>query len=173
MNKTKCILPMLALSLAVSLSMAMAETQIVSLEPAWVDSLSGETIELQLIYNVLGEKQKTTGIGLRIHYNSKSISELKPVNMYGEEFVGQHFKPTDDIHDFDNNPLTDKYICIAWMSILGGWPKLLDLPASLGSISVQLNPDNASSETQINITSTSSALGYKFEGQSAVLSIYH
>ena len=163
---------MLALSLIISLSIAMAETQVISLKPERVDALSGEIVELQLIYNVLGEVQKTTGIGLRIHYNSKSISKLEPVNMYGEEFVGQHFKPTDDLHDFDNNPLTDKYICIAWMSILGSWPKLLDLPANLGIITLQLKPDNTYDETQINITSTSAALGCKFKGQSAVIDIY-
>jgi len=143
-----------------------ADQQIVKLSSDEILALSGDVVNLNVIYNVNGEKKLTTGLGIRIHYNSKAIEQLDLIDMYGEGMVGQNYTPEDDTLNLDEDPNTDKYIVAAWIGIRGGWPRLLQLPAKLGTAKITVNKDSALNETKINITATSSASGFKFVGQS-------
>jgi len=141
------------------------QQQIVKLSSDDILALSGETINLNVIYDVNGEKKLTTGIGIRIHYNSKAIEKLDLIDLYGEGMVGQNYTPENDNLNLDKDPNTDKYIVAAWIGIQGGWPRLLQLPAMLGAAKIKVKNESQIRETKINITSTSAASGYEFVGQ--------
>ena len=145
---------------------AYAGTQSVSLDPGEMTLLSGEEAELKVMYEVLDGKKKTTGICIRIHYNSKVIDKLEIVDPYGENLIGLHTSPQDDKDDFDNDASTDKYLNIAWMGITGQWPALLNMdnPAQIAKLRVKANGVGA---TKINLTAKETAKSYDFKGVGA------
>ena len=153
-------------------SFAVAGTQVVSLNPAVNDIVSGQTVELALNYNVLDGKSKTTGLGISIHFNSKAIKSLSLEDVYGEGMVGQDYTPKDDVSDLDNDPETDKYVIVAWMGLMGGWPRLLELPAQIGNVVVKTKVDGTLMNTKINVVGKETAAGYQFEGKSTKLTIH-
>jgi len=153
------------------ISFVHANTQLVFFEPGEKVLMQGEKAEFDLIYDVDMGKGKSTGLGIRIHYNSNTISNLSLIETYGEGLAGQDYLPKDDIEDFDNDPNTDKYICVAWVGITGQWPSIVSLPLRLGKIIAQLKTDINMEETQIKISYSSIPIGYSFESKSISLFI--
>ncbi|ETR73688.1 MAG: hypothetical protein OMM_00777 [Candidatus Magnetoglobus multicellularis str. Araruama] len=149
----------------------LAKTQHITLEPASDVSFSGETIAVKILYNVLEGKKKTSGIGLRIHFNSKFIDAMTLTDVYGEGMIGQHYTPQTDVENLDGDANTDKFIIVAWASITRNWPVFLDMPGQLAVLSVKIKADAPNAETKINVTSSSNAANYDFESQSARLLI--
>ena len=148
-----------------------AGDQVVSFSSDQLVVLRGESGELSITYNVIGGSKQTTGMGLRIHYNSNAIVALSLRSALWEGLIAQDEVAQNDVQDFDNDPLTDKYISIAWMGVKGDWPRSMNLPAELGKILLQVRPDSETPETRLNLTSSSTPAGYRFSGGSAVVVI--
>lgn len=148
---------------------AAAGTQSVSLSPDKVEVSSNESIKLILVYNVTEGAKQTTGIGLRIHFNSELITSLDLVETYGEGMIAQDEIAKDDIDDFDGDPDTDKYLGIAWVGVNGDWPALIEQPVELGTIILKIQPDTKGTMTQLNITSSSTPVGYVLDPSNAVI----
>jgi len=138
---------------------------LVSFTPEYLTILPGESETLQLNYDVLSGKKGTTGLTLRIHYNSKLISSVLFEDMYGEGLIGHDYTAKKDTKDLDNDPKTDKFLCIGWVGITGDWPEIFTPPMSLGKIIVQAMPDAIHSESFINITANSTPAGYSLNVQ--------
>jgi len=146
-----------------------AETQQVSLTPENVVALSNENISFNLIYNVEGMKQKTTGIGIRIHYDSKVVDSITLTDVYGEGVVGADNISQDDTGNLDSDASTDKYIVVAWAGISGKWPTFVTLPGTIATINISVKKDASNRESKINISSAGNAAGYDFSGKSATI----
>jgi len=152
-------------------SLCYAGEQVVSFIPEELSILSGESSELQLHYDVLSGDKGTTGLTLRIHYNSKCLESVKFEDMYGEGMLGQDYDPKDDIKDFDNDPSTDKFLCIGWVGMMGKWPAIIPPPLSLGKMIVTARKDIASKESSINVSATSIATGFSLVAKKATILI--
>ena len=77
--------------------------------------------------------------------------------------------PNTDTNNLDNDSRTDSFLLAAWLGISGNWPNL-----SLPSVLVELtfNIVSASTDTSpINITSTSNAAGFAFDGQRNLIAV--
>jgi hypothetical protein len=77
--------------------------------------------------------------------------------------------PNTDTNNLDNDSRTDSFLLAAWLGISGNWPNV-----SLPSVLVELtfNIVSASTDTSpINITSTSNAAGFAFDGQRNLIAV--
>ena len=148
---------------------AFAAQQVVSLSPETAVVYSDESPSFKLIYNVENGEKKTTGISIRIHYNSKIIESISFSDIYGEGMLGHSIAPKNDTENFDGDASTDKYVVIAWTGLLGNWPAFVNLPGALAKLNVNIRNDSPNSNTNINITRISAAAGYSFTGKSAVI----
>lgn len=144
---------------------ALAQTQEVSFSPAALAASQGQAVQLDFNYQVPDGKRQTTGLGIRIHYNSKAVGDFRLQDLYAEGLVAQDESAQDDLKDLDNDPLTDKYMAVAWVGIQGEWPSLQGLPLRLGKISFILLGGGL--ETHLNVTTSSKPAGYNFRGQGA------
>ena len=145
---------------------ALAQTQSITLLPDSLVAYAGETIAVNAQYDVIDGNKKTTGIGIRIHFNSKFIDNVALADVYGEGMVGQHYSPKADVKDLDGDSTTDQYIIVAWAGITGDWPVFLSMPGKLATINVQLKKDAPNAETTINVTTSATAAGYDFVSKS-------
>lgn len=143
--------------------------QEVTLMPETVSIKPGEQVNIHLSYNVIEGDVKTTGIGIRIHYNSSAISELKFKDIYGESIAGIDYTARDDVTDLDNDPLTDKFIAVAWAGVAGDWPMFLKVPAVLGTIAITVRTQDDVKNTKLNITASGTATSYKFHCKGAMV----
>jgi hypothetical protein len=72
---------------------------------------------------------------------------------------------TDDTHDEDGDPATDKYVAIGWADIGGNWPNLA-LPVQLFVGNFTLAGGLANGDQRIvRFTASSTAAGYTFEAR--------
>ena len=146
---------------------AIAKTQQITLSPDSSVAFTKETVAVKILYDVIDGDDKTTGIGIRIHFNSKFIEKLSLTNVYGEGMVGQHYTPQSDVKNLDGDQSTDKFIIVAWASVTGQWPVFLSMPGPLAILNVNFSEDAPNGETIINVTASAIAAGCEFLGKSA------
>lgn len=138
----------------------IAETQTVSLFPT--ATTIGKTAEFVLVYNVEGASVLTTGLGLRVHFNSNAAEAIALENIFDVDMVAFDHTPTPDTKDYDNNPATDQFLNVAWMNIDGLWPAGQSLPLDLATVAIKLKAGGDA--LILNVSASSAAAGYKFEG---------
>jgi hypothetical protein len=175
-NSIRCIrglfFSVLPLFLVISFTPEIeAGTQMVVFSSDNIVVSPGQSAELELHYDVPDGAKKTTGLGLRIHYDSRVIASLGFLETYGEGLLAEDEAAQDDVKDLDNDPVTDKYIGVAWMAIRGDWPGSVELPSELGRILLRVRVDAVEATTYLNLTSSSTPVGYDFYGGSAEISI--
>jgi hypothetical protein len=140
---------------------ASADTQMVRLVPVSVGA--GEAAEFAVVYDVAGDKTATTGLGLRIHYNSKAARSVAFKNLLDENLLAYDTSSAADVEDFDGDAATDRYINIAWMDIDGNWPSSKPLPAELATVVFELQRD--ADPLRLNVSASGTAAGFEFAGQ--------
>jgi len=160
-----------AFSMFIISGSAIAKTQMITLSPESTVAFSSETVSLKVLYDVNDNENKTTGLGIRIHFNSKYIDNITLSDVYGEGMIGQHYSPQTDNKNLDGDASTDKFIIVAWASVTGNWPVFLSTPGALATLNVNFNKSAPNSETTINVTASAVAAGCKFTGKSAKILI--
>jgi osmotically-inducible protein OsmY len=86
----------------------------------WIGNTGSVTVK----YN--SDSSELTGLGLRIHYDSASMTLVGASNVYNESLISSPETSTTDSEDFDQNSSTDKFLIAAWASINGDWPGKLN-----------------------------------------------
>ena len=165
------ILMTVAISVVFLTGSAIAKTQNISLSPESSVAFTSETVAMKVLYSVIDGDEKTTGIGIRIHFNSKFIDSISLSDVYGEGMVGQHYTPQSDDKNLDGDASTDKYIIVAWAGITGNWPVFLSMPGTLATLNVNIKKNAPNAETSINVSASAVAAGCKFSGKSAKILI--
>jgi hypothetical protein len=138
----------------------LAETQAVSLVPT--ATTIGKTAEFHLVYDVEGVSVLTTGLGLRVHFNSNAVESIAFKNIFDVDMVAFDHTPLADTEDFDKNPATDKFLNVAWMNLDGLWPAGQRLPLDLSTVAIELKAGGDS--LILNVSASSAAAGYEFKG---------
>jgi len=149
---------------------ASAKEQHIKLSPESTVAFANETVAVNVLYDANGGN-KTTGIGIRIHFDSKFVENLTLSDVYGEGMIGQHYDPQNDEKDLDGDPSTDKFIVVAWAGVTGNWPVFLSMPGSLAVLNIKLKKEAPNAETLINVSASAVAAGYKFSSDSAKILI--
>lgn len=120
----------------------------------------GDVITVSLEYMTTNGDAATTGLGLRIHYDSSLLQWTGLDGLLLDGLTGQDTQPVEDLDDLDANPATDRYVQVAWADRAGGWPGG-NLPASLGRVSFMVSPTAVSGvTTSIRFSTSSNAAGY-------------
>jgi hypothetical protein len=128
----------------------------------------GKTVLLDIAYDTSDNNNQLTGLGMRVHFNSSLLSFKQITNLVEQDIIVNGLGPFNDVDDFDNDPLTDKFIYFGWASIFGNWPNI-ELPAILMNIAFDVSDaidTETIAETSINFTSSEESLGYQFVSES-------
>jgi hypothetical protein len=124
---------------------------------------SQETIVIS--YNA--DDATTTGLGLRIHFDSSVLSASDVTALVGTDLLVNGVVESDD-GDLDADASTDQTISFGWASLFGNWPG--SAPADLASITFDI-AEGATGSSAINFTASSNAAGFAFDGQSHEVAI--
>ncbi|MGB2115449.1 MAG: cadherin domain-containing protein, partial [Porticoccaceae bacterium] len=130
-------------------------------------SLSEDGEQLSVTIGYLSDDTTTTGLGLRIHFDSSALSAPASTNILTNDLFIDG-KIDNDVEDFDGDASTDQYINFSWASMFGQWP---------GSASVDLATitfdivEGISGSSTINLTSSSNAAGFAFDGQNQEINL--
>ena len=142
-------------------------TQIVSVKGN-PSGLIGQNVSIDVEYDVNDGDSSLTGLGLRIHFDSRVLSINSLTNVLSESNFYTESIPKDDSNDLDNDIITDMYLEIGWAAIFGDWPGVI--PTELVTLNFDVT-QQAPESTRLNFSSSSSSAGYSFEGISYDLDI--
>jgi hypothetical protein len=109
----------------------------------------------------------TTGLGLRIHFDSLVLSASDVTALVGTDLLVNGVVESDD-GDLDGDASTDQIISFGWASLFGNWPNAA--PADLASITFDI-AEGATGSSAINFTASSNAAGFAFAGQNHEIAI--
>ena len=137
----------------------------------WITSDSdrfyaSEIFSVIVSYETL-DKGLATGLGIRIHFDSSQLSIESIASMFRHGKVGTQIKQDSD--DFDNDPLTDKYLNAAWADVEGMWPESDVQPLTLLTLNVGTAEDFKGS--QLNITISSADARYAASSDNLVIGL--
>ncbi len=130
-----------------------------------VKSVDGSQETITITYNA--EDATTTGLGLRVYFDSSTLSSPDVSNILSSDLIASGGIKSDS-ENLDSDPSTDQYINFAWASLFGEWPgsALVDLATITFDIA-----EGASGSSAINLTASSNAAGFAFNGQNHELAI--
>ena len=154
----------LCLSMAIATSV-MANEQIVTLDTNLQNLYPGESFDVAVNYSVTAQAS-VSGLGIQIFFDSSALT-LSPVNdVFGEGKIAQAVQ--EDKDNLDNDPTTDTYVNISWMSFSGQWPT--QMPETLQLTRLNFKTSYDFNGTFIHVGKSSNAAGYDFVGQSLYIS---
>ena len=129
----------------------------------------GQTMSVEISYDVTNGDSTLTGLGLNVHYNSALITYEQFSNVLATDNILSGGPYSDD-DDLDGDASTDKYVSVAWASLFGNWPNVL--PASLATIDFMVGEAAADVDSvTIGFSSSSNASGYTFQGDSTDINV--
>lgn len=125
---------------------------------------TGDSFSFSTIYtNGLGD-ETTTGVGLRIHFDSSVLTYDQASNVFARSLqpFGQVIEA--DSQDFDSDPTTDTFVAFNWADLGGNWPGPGNLPQVLLDSTFTVTGNSA--DTVINYSASSLPNGFGFEATS-------
>ena len=156
-----------------------------NLEPTAITQAAApnQTVSFQLDYQDTGSGAGTTGLGLRIHYNSNQLrpGEAGPdsqfgtgddvavlTNLFGGAASTLKIGPQDqaDTSNFDGDASTDRFVLMSWADFSGQFPKG---PAALFTSNWTTTADF--SGTTVNFTTSSRPPGRGLNATSADITL--
>jgi hypothetical protein len=123
-------------------------------------SEDGTQETLVISYNA--DDATTTGLGIRIHFDSTKLSVASLENVFSSDNIFANAEPSADTDNYDGDSSTDSYVDLAWASLFGNWPG--ENSIDLATITLDI-AEGASGSSAINFTASSNASGFAFDGQ--------
>jgi hypothetical protein len=159
----------------------MLAAQVVTPSVAAINVDPGDAVSFSVSYTTDTGNAYTTGLGLRLHYDS---SKMTPDTTYGSywpkitatvynglsgvvtsSLSSNQETPTADVTDLDGDASTDMYILVAWAAMGGDWPG--EVPKTLYTAHfIAATGSEAVGSANFNFTASSVAAGYTFESTS-------
>lgn len=143
---------------------AFAASQSVTGSLSIQEIADGDQVTISVTYQATDDSL-TTGLGLRLHFDSSKLSDAAVADLLTVDKIGAQF--LDDVSDFDNDESTDKFYSSNWASFSGSWPTGKEFPVTLYSLT--FTGASGFSDTKLNFSKSSGAVGYDFESQSITI----
>ncbi len=130
-------------------------TQVFTPSPVQVTAV-GDRAVFDVVYTALDngnsrdDTLKTTGVTLRMHYNSKQITP-DIASITGSVFTGATLQDMADGNDLDSNSATDRFVNFLWFDFNGNFPVGTNLPLKLFTADFD-SVNNFSGVTSVNFT---------------------
>ncbi|MCS5586957.1 MAG: cadherin repeat domain-containing protein, partial [Porticoccaceae bacterium] len=131
-------------------------------------TVSEDGTQATVVVSYNADDSTVTGLGLRVHYNSQTLSLNEVVDVLAADQIDGDATPAADVGDLDGDAITDTYVDFAWASLFGQWPS--SVPADLATFTFDIAAD-ATGSSPINFSTSSSAAGFDVDGQRHSLSI--
>jgi len=130
----------------------------------------GQTMNVEIGYDA-STGDNTTGLGMAVHFNSSHLTFVESADVLATNLIAGGASATNDTDDLDNDPSTDKLVSFAWAAFGGStWPG--SLPESLATLRFVVEDTVADLESvTIGFSSSSTASGYTFEGESTDIAV--
>jgi len=160
---------LILIGIVVNQSAAQNQYQSIILSHTNQPLFPGKTLAVKAIYDVSDGNSSLTGIGVRIHFDSRKLHFIKFQNVAGG-LVGDPDIKIETPDKQDNDPNTDTYILFPWYSLQGNWPNQ-SLPLEV--VHLYFTASNTAPEctTTINAIRSSGAFGYEFRSDKALIYI--
>lgn len=146
----------------------LAAEQIVAPTPQSQAKSAGDAVSFTVSYSTANPNNPNlTGLGLRVHFNSSKVTYVGLTNLLQTGLLGVG-TPEADTQDFDNDPLTDQFVLVAWVDFNGHWP---------GTEPTQLFTANFTAaagsfgSTNIRFSASSTAQGYTLSPAPALVTV--
>lgn len=124
---------------------------------------AGKSITCQISYNTSDDNAATTGLGLKLHYDSSKLGTPVIGSILQTNLLQQNNQPQADDNNLDGVSNTDRFINISWADSGVSWPGGA-LPTDLYEVELTLNADAAAgATTSLNFSAQPAiGLGYGF-----------
>lgn len=99
-----------------------AETHRVWAESTAVVEAGEAAWRVDVYYGSMGALQQSSGLGLRVHYDSTALTLLGNEDVFAEGLIGSDSQAMSDDEDLDRDQRTDVYLGLAWGDLRGAWP---------------------------------------------------
>jgi hypothetical protein len=155
-------------ALMLSTGYASAQVQTVTGSLSVSELSAGQSTELTVSYTATdadGADAATTGLGLRLHFNSSVVETGDLASLLEEGASGNQIK--DDTNDDDDDPSTDKFLLTTWFDFGGDWPDGETLPATL--YAVPLTAISGFNGSTLKFTASSTAAGYSLSAENVTI----
>ena len=121
--------------------------------------IPGRTGRFTVEYTTTTADPNLSGLGVRIHYDSRYVKGLTLDNVFATNLIG--VGDDIDFDDVDNDPNTDRFALVSWASLNPSWPG--ELPTQLFDVVIETNESIESLDAyRINFTSSDTSEGYAF-----------
>jgi hypothetical protein len=130
----------------------------------------GQTMSVEIGYDA-STGDNTTGLGMAVHFNSSHLTFVESADVLAANLIASGASATNDTDDLDNDPTTDKLVSFAWAAFGGStWPGTL--PESLATMKFVVEDAVTDLDSvTIGFSSSSTASGYSFEGESTDIAV--
>jgi len=133
-----------------------------------VVSNDGEIAQVHVKYTTV-DGSPSTGVALRLHFNSKELEYMGCVN---QGLGGMKFGPelrSDNGVDFDADKDTDKYVFLGFANIVGDFPTANGIPEQTVVLGVFKFKKLSESPSRVSVTIKEAAPGFVGRGGSTVV----
>ncbi|MBC8352017.1 MAG: VCBS repeat-containing protein [Planctomycetes bacterium] len=117
-------------------------------------------VTVPVVYTTSDLDETLSGLGLRMHYDSSVLDFKSLIDDAPNAF--QTAQLHNDTADFDNDPLTDKFVLTSWLEDNSNWPSQ-SLPTTLFDAEFHVVAAGDAT-TAIRFTGSSTAVTHRFEG---------
>ena len=141
--------------------------QIVAPSPVRQTALPNTSVSLDVNYSTNPAGQQTTGLELRLHFDSSQLRFDGLANVFPTALSRKGSVVAETAATDDGDPATDRVVSVAWTDLAGAnWPAAF--PVRLYTVTFTTAADfNAS--TRVNFTASDTAAGFTMSLQSATL----
>ncbi len=171
--KTKVFMKLLLffVFLCLSLSVYAQEQQIVT-GPSGVVVAPSSTVSVPLNYTTSNGMLNQTGIGFRVHFDSRELTLNNVSGIYGLHAIGNQIFP-ETANDSDNDSNTDMVLVISWAVTNGdadilaaGWPSNCEVSVATIAILNGQCPENAVTTQPVELVQMNFSSSSNFSGTS-------
>ena len=152
---------------AVDFTVVPQKNQIVSLSAAKSMLNIFDTVHIEVNYRT-SDLEKTTGIGIRIHYDSKKLEFTQFHNVLQQSLLSVPLLSSEEDDNLDDDEATDQFIVIAWADVFTGSFPNTDMPTKL--LDLEFNAIGLG-QSNINVSFTSVGFGYAGKAENAAITI--
>ncbi len=110
------------------------------------------------VYYQPSDGRKTTGLGIRVHYQN-SIIRVSSTSDVLSNVTGLQIQDDQGNHDQDDR--TDRFVNAAWFELSGNWPASIDGEVLMFKINFELREPTSLQTVVFNVTPVSTASGYE------------
>ena len=160
------------LALSCGATWGWAATQVVTVQPSSLQAAPGAEVRCALQYSVVDgpAAARLSGVGVRLHFDSRRLKFLGFESVLGQGLLGQDEQPAADLKNADRDPGTDKFVQAAWVDVSGDWPRGIALPAQLLTARFLVVGKSAGT-TYVRVSSSGTAAGAGFRGTAAQVNV--